>query len=136
MRIEYEGVLYHVLSRGNAKRDIVINDDDRFAFLKSLGGMLERFEVSVFAYVLMGSHCHLLLRSNKANLSKSMQWLGATYTRGFNLRYLRSGYLFQVRFKSIFVEDDVYFMQLSCYIHRNPLRAGLVDRFTDYPWNG
>ena len=64
-----------------------------------------------------------------------MQWLGTTYTRRFNLRHFRSGHLFQGRFKSILVQNDAYLMQLSCYIHRNPLRAGLVNRLADYRWS-
>jgi len=58
-----------------------------------------------------------------------------TYTRRFNNRHGRSGHLFQGRFKSILVENDAYVMQLSCYIHRNPLRAGLIERLADYPWS-
>jgi putative transposase len=135
LRIEYEGALYHILSRGNDQRDIFVVDDDRVAFLKALGEMSERFEISIFAYVLMDNHYHLLLRTNKANLSKSMQWLGTTYTRRFNLRHFRSGHLFQGRYKSILVQNDAYLTQLSCYIHRNPLRAGIVDRLADYRWS-
>jgi len=58
-----------------------------------------------------------------------MPWLGVTYTRRFNNRHGRSGHFFQSRFKSIIVETDAYLMTLSCYIHRNPLRAGIVSRF-------
>jgi REP element-mobilizing transposase RayT len=87
---------YHILSRGNEQRDIFVVDDDRTAFLKGLGEMSERFEISIFAYVLMSNHYHLLLlRTNKVNLSKSMQWLGTTYAQRFNLRHFRSRHLFQ-----------------------------------------
>jgi hypothetical protein len=64
-----------------------------------------------------------------------MQWFSGTYTRRFNNRHGRSGHLFQGRFKSMLVENDAYIMQLSCYIHRNPLRAGLIERLADYPWS-
>ena len=66
---------------------------------------------------------------------KTMQWIGTTYTRRFNLRHGESGHLFQGRFKSIIVENDAYLSQLSYYIHRNPLRAGMVDRLADYQWS-
>jgi len=134
-RIEYEGALYHILSRGNEQKDIFYDDQDRLLFLKTIGEMSERFEIDVFAYVLMGNHYHLLLKTNRANLSKSMQWLGVTYTRRFNLRHFRSGHLFQGRFKSIIVQNDAYLMRLSCYIHRNPIRAGIVERLADYRWS-
>jgi hypothetical protein len=64
-----------------------------------------------------------------------MQWVGTTYTRRFNLKHFRSGHLFQGRFKSILVQNDAYLMQLSCYIHRNPLRAGSVNRLANYRWS-
>ena len=107
-RIEYEGALYHVLSRGNERCHIVVDDKDRNLFLDTVGEMSQRFEVDICAYVLMDNHYHLLIRTKRANLSKSMQWLGATYTRRFNLRYFRSGHLFQGRFKYMLVQNDAY----------------------------
>lgn len=135
LRVEYEGAYYHVLSRGNQLQAIFLSDQDRRTFLESLARLSERFEVDIIAYVLMDNHYHLLIRTNRANLSKAMQWLGTTYTTIFNLRHSRSGHLFQGRFKSILVENESYLLQLSCYIHRNPLRAGLVQRLADYPWS-
>lgn len=134
-RIEFEGALYHVLSRGNEQKDIFWDDEDRESFLNCLGEISARFETDIFAYVLMDNHYHILLRTNRANLSKAMQWMGATYTRRFNNKHLRSGHLFQGRFKNIIVQNDAYLMQLSYYIHRNPLRAGMVKRLADYPWS-
>jgi hypothetical protein len=64
-----------------------------------------------------------------------MQWLGATYTRRFNLRHFRSGHLFQGRFKSMMVQNEAYLLQLSYYIHRNPVRAGMVKRLSSYKWS-
>lgn len=134
-RIEFEGALYHVLSRGNEQKDIFWDNEDRVSFLNCMGEMSERFETDIFAYVLMSNHYHILLRTNRANLSRAMQWMGATYTRRFNNRHLRSGHLFQGRFKNIIVQNDAYLMRLSCYIHRNPLRAGIVKRLVDYSWS-
>jgi putative transposase len=134
-RIEYEGALYHVLSRGNERRAIFISNEDRELFLDTLAEMSQRFEADLFAYVLMDNHYHLLLRTNRANLSKSMQWFGATYTSRFNARHKRSGHLFQGRFKNMLVENDAYLLQLSYYIHRNPLRAGIVRRLGSYRWS-
>jgi len=135
LRIEFKGALYHILSRGNERHNIFFGDADYKVFLGVLEEMSERFEVDIFAYVLMSNHYHLLMRTNQDNLSKTMQWVGTTYTRRFNLKHFRSGHLFQGRFKSILVQNDAYLMQLSCYIHRNPLRAGLVKRLADYRWS-
>jgi putative transposase len=116
-RMEYDGAYYHVLSRGNEGRDIFYDDKDRRYFLDALGEMSERFEVEIYAFVLMSSHYHLLLQTKGSNLSRAMQWFGVTYTRRFNNRHFRSGHLFQGRFKSRLVENDAYVVELSCYIH-------------------
>ena len=134
-RIEFDGAFYHVMSRGNEGRNIFFDDDDRQGFLAVVGGISERFEIDIFAYVLMDNHYHLLIRTQQANLSKALQWLGVTYTRRFNNKHSRIGHLFQGRFKSIIVQNDIYLMQLSCYIHRNPLRAGVANRLAQYHWS-
>jgi putative transposase len=134
-RIEFPGALYHVLSRGNGRQDIFYCNDDRNVFLNLLDELSERFNIEIYAYVLMGNHYHLVIKTIDANLSKAMQWFGTTYTRKFNLKNQSNGHLFQGRFKSIIVENDAYLLRLSCYIHRNPLRGGIVDRLADYPWS-
>ena len=97
--------------------------------------MSERFDIDIFAYVFMDNHYHLLVRARQANLKKAMQWFGTTYTQRFNRRHFRSGHLFQGRYKSIIAQNDAYLLQLSYYIHRNPLRAGMVNRLVDYSWS-
>ena len=134
-RIEYEGALYHLMSRGNEGGDIFIDKKDRANFLDTIGEMSERYDFDIFAYVLMDNHYHLLVRSRLANLKRAMQWFGTTYTQRFNRRHYRSGHLFQGRYKSIIVQNDAYLLQLSYYIHRNPVRAGIVKRLADYRWS-
>ncbi|MGB9499582.1 MAG: transposase [Dissulfuribacterales bacterium] len=134
-RIEYPGAIYHVLSRGNNRQDIFKTDDDRHLFLELLEELSARFHIGIYACVLMSNHYHLLLQTHEKNLSRSMQWLGVTYTRRFNLNNRQSGHLFQGRFKSIIVENETYLLRLSYYIHRNPLRAAMVKRLNDYPWS-
>ena len=134
-RIEFPGAIYHVLSRGNGHQDIFFGVDDRLLFCDLLAELSERFNFEIYAYMLMGNHYHLLLKTRDANLSRAMQWFGTSYTRKFDINNQRSGHLFQGRFKSIIVENDSYLLRLSCYIHRNPLRAGIVDRLADFPWS-
>ena len=112
-----------------------MDTQDRITFLDAIGEMSERFDVEVFAYVLMSNHYHLLARTHQANLKKAMHWFGTTYTQRFNRRHFRHGHLFQGRYKSIIVENDAYMLQLSYYIHRNPLRSEIVKRLADYPWS-
>ena len=80
LRIEYEGAFYHVLSRGNERKEVFRDDKDRTLFTEIPGVMSERFSVDIFAYVLMGNHYHLLIRTNRPNISKCRQWLGVIYT--------------------------------------------------------
>ena len=134
-RIEYEGALYHLLSRGNEGREIFKDDIDRRFFLYLISEMSERFDIDIYAYVLMENHYHLLVKTHRANLKKAMHWFGTTYTQKYNWRHSRHGHLFQGRYKSIIVQNDAYMLRLSCYIHRNPLRSGIVNRLADYPWS-
>ena len=76
-----------------------------------------------------------MARTRQANLKKAMQWFGTTYTQRFNRRHFRNGHLFQGRYKSIIIQNDAYLLQLSYYIHRNPVRAGIVRRLTGYRWS-
>ena len=124
-----------MLSRGNNRAPIYKNEKDYLDFFDLFEEMRDRFSVTIYAYVLIGKHFHLLLQTRNNNLSKAMQWLGSSYTRQFNLRHKQGGHLFQGRFKSILVENDAYFINLSCYIHRNPLRAKMVKRLSDYKYS-
>ena len=135
LRIEQEETFYHVMNRGNERRAIFRDDLDRKGFLERLGLCAERFELEPFAYVLMSNHYHLLLRTGRANLSQAMQWLGVSYSAWHNCRHRRSGHLFQGRFKSFMVQEQAYLYRLLLYIHRNPLRARLVERLAEYPWS-
>ncbi|MEW6327521.1 MAG: transposase [Thermodesulfobacteriota bacterium] len=135
IRMDYPDTFYHVLSRGNEKRDIFYDERDYRKFLEIMGGMVERFKLEVHAYVLMKNHYHLLVRTKEANLSRAIQWLGVSYSVWFNRRHQRSGHLFQGRFKSFLIENDRYFTAMCLYIHGNPLRAGLGERLLDYKWS-
>ena len=84
LRIEFKGALYHILSRGNERRDIFLGDDDYDIFLGVLEEMSYRFEVDIFAYVLMSNHYHLLIQTPDSNLSMAMQWINVSYATYFN----------------------------------------------------
>ena len=135
LRIDFPETFYHVLSRGNERREIFSADADYKKFLDLIGRMAEKFGLEVHAYVLMNNHYHLLVKTNKANLSRAIQWLGVSYSVWFNRRYQRSGHLFQGRFKSFLIQDEIYFTAMCMYIHGNPQRAGIVEKLVDYPWS-
>ncbi|MFC1633934.1 transposase [Planctomycetota bacterium] len=135
LRIDQEDTFYHVLNRGNEQRAVFRDMQDCEGFLSRLGRCSQRFSLAVYAYVLMGNHYHLLVRTREANLSAAIQWLGVSYSTWHNARHDRSGHLFQGRFKSFLITENSYLHRLLLYIHRNPLRAGLVERLADYPWS-
>jgi putative transposase len=132
------GMIYHVLNRGNGRRMLFSKDADFAAFVKLLAEALQRFEVDLLAYCLMGNHWHLLLRprTDKA-LSRMLAWLSVTHARRHHRRYPNpgSGHLYQGRFKSFPVESDEHFLIVVRYIHANPLRAGLVRRAQEWRWS-
>jgi REP element-mobilizing transposase RayT len=133
--MDYPGTFYHVLSRGNERKEIFRDEKDHLRFLDTLGRMVERYKLEVHAYVLMMNHFHLLVHTKEANLSRAIQWLGVSYSVWFNRRHERSGHLFQGRFKNFLIENDHYFTAMCLYIHGNPLRAGIVKRLSDYRWS-
>jgi len=133
--MDYPDAFYHVLSRGNERKEIFRDEKDHLRFLDTLGKMVDRFKLEVHAYVLMKNHFHLLVHTRESNLSRAIQWLGVSYSVWFNRRHQRSGHLFQGRFKSFLIEDDRYFTAMCLYIHGNPLRAGVVKRLSQYRWS-
>jgi REP element-mobilizing transposase RayT len=135
LRIEFEGAVYHITSRGNAKQNIFLNRTDRVAFLNLLKETVERFEWICHAYCLMDNHYHLLIETPRANLSRGMRHLNAVYTQGFNRRHDLVGHVLQGRFKSILVERDRHLLELTRYVVLNPIRAGFVRSPDLWPWS-
>lgn len=107
-RIQYKDAIYHVMSQGIEGRKIFLTNDDYLRFLGCIERAVEKFQLEIFAFVLMGNHYHLLIRTLHANLSKAMQWLQTAYSVYYNLKHQRSGHLFQGRYKSILVGEEFY----------------------------
>jgi REP element-mobilizing transposase RayT len=135
LRIEYPGALYHVTSRGNEKQDIFLEDSDRKRFLGLLEDYHDRFDLVVHCFVLMANHYHLTLETPQGNLLKVMHGINSSYTGYFNRKYGRVGHLFQGRYRGILVDKDSYLVELTRYVHLNPVRAKVVERPEEYPWS-
>jgi putative transposase len=140
-RIEFEGAIYHVMSRGNRGDAIFSDDQDRGMFIDTLDEACTKTGWLVHAFVLMGNHYHLLVETPEANLVAGMKWLQGTYTQRFNARHKQWGHLLQGRYKALLVDGSGgdYFSAAGSYIHLNPARAKLFDlkggKLTDYCWS-
>jgi REP element-mobilizing transposase RayT len=135
LRIEIPGGIYHVTSRGNARGEIFLNDEDRERFLETLAWVVGRFGWVCHAYCLMDNHFHLLIETPLPNLSLGMRQLNGVYTQRFNRAHKRVGHLFQGRFKAILLERDSYLLELCRYIVLNPVRAQMVKSAGQYRWS-
>jgi putative transposase len=133
-RVHCPGALYHVISRGNQKQDIFLDDKDLQAFLSYLSEYKTRYPFHLYAYCLMKNHFHLLLGVEGTPLGKVMQSLLFRYTRYFNKRYGKVGHLFQGRYRAILCDKDAYLLKLVRYVHLNPIRAKVVTDPERYPW--
>lgn len=123
LRVEFAGAWYHITARGNERRAIFRSERDREHFLELLAEAGRRFALRFHGYVLMPNHYHLILETSQSNLSRAMQWLNVSYTVWFNRRHGRSGHLFQGRFKAILLDWEERGVELSRYVHLNPVRV-------------
>jgi REP-associated tyrosine transposase len=135
LRIEYPGAFYHVTARGNEQREIYKSVADRERFLGYLASATERYGAVVHVWCLMTNHYHLLMETPDGNLSRIMRHINGAYTNYFNTKRRRAGHLFQGRYKAILVDRDAYALELSRYIHLNPVRAGMCLRPEEYAWS-
>ena len=123
IRILFEGAYYHVLNRGQGKRDIFLDDNDYKTFLRIIKETCELHEVTIVSYCLMPNHYHLLVHTPHANLPDFMRQLNGVYTQNFNRRYKHDGPLFKGRYKAIVVQEGSYLLQLIRYFHNNQLEV-------------
>jgi putative transposase len=130
---------HHVLQRALDGKAVFQHAEDCQFFLNCLRDASRLYRVAVHAYVLMPDHFHLLVTpTDDVGLGKMMQWLGRQFVPFYNLKYQRSGTLWQGRFRATVLESSTYFLPCSLYIESNPLRAGLIADVGDliqFPWS-
>jgi REP element-mobilizing transposase RayT len=134
-RLEIEGGLYHVITRGNNQQLIFGSDDDHHRFLLQLALQKARLPFRLYAYCLMPNHIHLLLERLEDPISRIMQRLLTAYSQYHNRKYRKSGHLLQGRYKAILCQSDQYLAELVRYIHLNPVRARMVRRAQDFRYS-
>ncbi len=135
LRIEYEGAVYHITARGNDRKKIFFSKIDYNKFTQYLIEAKQKFNINLHCYVLMSNHYHLIVETPDANLSRAMHYINGSFTTYMNIKRKRSGHLFQGRYKSIIVDKDNYLLELSRYIHLNPVRAKMVEKPEDYHYS-
>jgi putative transposase len=135
LRIQAAGAIYHIASRGNSGRPLFVDDDDRKLFLTLLGITVARYEWQCFSFCLMTTHYQFLVMTPEANIGRGMQFLNGLYAQCFNRRHANAGHVFRGRYQSTLVEGDGHFLELSRYLPRNPVRAGICKAAVEWPWS-
>lgn len=135
-RFVIPGQPQHVIQRGNNRNVIFVSHEDFRFYLDKLTEACERFGCDVHAYVLMTNHVHLLMTPHyEQSISKVMQSLGRYYVQYFNYMYERTGTLWEGRYKATLLDSEAYLLVCYRYIELNPVRAGIVDHPSGYPWS-
>ncbi len=135
LRIEYPGAWYHVMNRGRRREDIFLTRHDYETFIKVLQDTSDEWNLKISAYCLMSNHYHLLVHTPDGNISRCMRHLNGVYTQRFNRRHIIDGQLFRGRYKAVLIDADNYLLEVFRYIHRNPLRAGISEKLSDFDWS-
>lgn len=135
-RIWFPEALYHLTIRGDNREPIFFAEPDYRRYLKLLKDAKQRYGCQLFAYALMTNHVHLMVQTGQTHpVSKFMQLVNTTYTVYVNKKYKRVGHIFQGRYHSVLVERDSYALELTRYIHLNPVRAGMARVPDEYRWS-
>lgn len=140
LRVESPGAIYHVMSRGDQREDIFLDDVDRHDFVKTLAEACQKAGWQVHAFCLMKNHYHVVLETPNANLVSGMAWLQGTYTIRLNNRHKLTGHVLSGRYKAQLVDGTATgYLRTACdYVHLNPVRAKLLapyDRLLAYSWS-
>jgi REP element-mobilizing transposase RayT len=135
LRIEYDGAVYHITSRGNARRPIFKDDRDFLNFLDTLLQVNKRYNWICHAYCLMPNHYHLVIETPDGNLSKGMRQVNGVYTQAFNRRHKRAGHVFQGRYKAIVIQKESHLLEVCRYVVLNPVRARMVEDPMQWKWS-
>lgn len=136
--------MYHVTIRGNGRANIFADDHDRERFLQRLADSLDTYVVRLYLFCLMDNHAHLVLETPQGNLSRFMHSVETGYTVYYNARHSRPGHVLQGRYAAKLVEGNRYLLNLSRYVHLNPVFADRVKNLPlkerveilrRYPWS-
>jgi len=134
-REKSETGIYHIIVRGINQQDIFHDEEDFDKYLGAIKKIGLESGIIILGYCLMTNHVHLLVKESDTDVSVFMKRLGVSYAYWYNWKYERRGHVFQDRFKSECVEDDTYLLTVIRYIHKNPVKAAVVNNPEQYRWS-
>jgi REP element-mobilizing transposase RayT len=127
---------YHVLNRGNGKSRIFFSDENYQFFLRRMKKYLDVYKPVLVAYCLMPNHFHLLLGETvDGAIARFIHALQTSYSKALNKSMGKTGHLFQDTYKKIPIYTKPQLLQLSRYIHLNPVRAGLIENPEEWEYS-
>jgi putative transposase len=129
-----ESGTYHVINRGVERRNVFVEEGDYSQFMIYMGDLVTKYGIKIHAFCLMPNHYHILLETVTDNLSEALKYLNVNYSKYFNNTYQRSGHLWQGRFKSYLILDEIQLWTVAKYIERNPIAANIVASIENYPY--
>lgn len=137
LRVWYPNAIYHITTRGNNKNDIFRNDKDYNYYLGCIEDALDYYKNKyiVISYCLMSNHTHLQVETTDLPIGHFIKRISSNYAQNFNDKYGNVGHLFQGRYGSELIENDEYFLEVSRYIHLNPVRAYINNMPEEYKWS-
>ena len=134
-RIWYPGAIYHVMNRGNRRTNLFKETSDYLRFLDCISEAKKSYEFTIHAICLMTNHFHIEIETAQTELWKIMQKILHPYSMDFNHKYNFTGHLFESRYTACLIEDERYFLEVSRYIHLNPVKAKIVSDPVNYEYS-
>ena len=134
-RIWYRNAKYHVMARSVRKTALFKSEEDYEIFYMILQTTKEKYPFFIHSYCMMTTHFHMLITTQNDEIWKIMKRLMQTYAMYFNRKYGTRGHVFDARYVSCLIEDGRYFLEVSRYIHLNPVRAFMVRNPLDYKYS-
>ncbi|MFZ5631359.1 MAG: REP-associated tyrosine transposase [Bacillota bacterium] len=127
--------VYHIMVRGNEKKSIFRDDEDRLKFIDIIRDKKKNNECLIYAFCLMDNHAHLVIKEETDSISRIMKRINTSYAYYFNNKYDRVGHVFQDRFKSEEIETEKHLLAAIRYIHNNPVKAKIAKEPSEFPWS-